>query len=102
MFGMLQHAARHRWEAVQRLSAILHEVHDAEVLFTFRSTQSSLVIDARKYGVTTQRTRYAYTSSLHLDFTRNRMFVCAHCVRALAYTGGTEPGRGKVTNSLRT
>jgi len=26
-----QHAARLRWEAVQRLSGILHEVHDAEV-----------------------------------------------------------------------
>ncbi len=26
-----QHVARHRWEAVQRMSAILHEVHDAEV-----------------------------------------------------------------------
>jgi hypothetical protein len=26
-----QHVARLRWEAVQRLSAILHEVHDAEV-----------------------------------------------------------------------
>ena len=27
----VQHAARHRWDSVQRLSAILHEVHDAEV-----------------------------------------------------------------------
>jgi len=27
----VQHASRHRWEAVQRLSGILHEVHDAEV-----------------------------------------------------------------------
>jgi hypothetical protein len=26
-----QHVAGHRWEAVQRMSAILHEVHDAEV-----------------------------------------------------------------------
>jgi hypothetical protein len=49
----VQHAARHRWESVQRLSAILHEVHDAEVAASHSIYQLYVYVKYEMFTIST-------------------------------------------------